>query len=161
MFARDDFSGRGRTKMMKEIRFFKRLRGGQKDCPGVIQSEGDTWKEQRRFTLHHLRDLGFGRTSIEVVVNEEFKELSERMITEASTGSISSTMLFNLSVANVLWGILSGKRFDMKNSKQLERLKKLDRILSVDFSPSNPRLIIQRALPPWIAEPFGEKMLQK
>ncbi len=36
---------------------------------------GDVWKEQRRFTLRHLRDFGFGKASMEDIIIEEFKVL--------------------------------------------------------------------------------------
>ena len=32
---------------------------------GIIQIQGDKWREQRRFSLHVLRDFGFGRTAME------------------------------------------------------------------------------------------------
>jgi hypothetical protein len=38
---------------------------------GVLSSHGQTWEEQRRFTLKTLRDLGFGKNNNEELVTEE------------------------------------------------------------------------------------------
>jgi len=40
-------------------------------------SEGPFWVEQRRFTLRHLRDFGFGKKSVENVIREEAEDLFE------------------------------------------------------------------------------------
>lgn len=40
-------------------------------------SEGTFWVEQRRFTLRHLRDFGFGKKSVENVIWEEAEDLFE------------------------------------------------------------------------------------
>jgi methyl farnesoate epoxidase/farnesoate epoxidase len=46
--------------------------------------DGEFWQEQRRFTLRHLRDLGFvGKTSIEDQMMEEISDLISD-ITEAA-----------------------------------------------------------------------------
>lgn len=36
---------------------------------------GEFWKEQRRFTLHQLRNLGFAKKSHEVIIHEAMDEL--------------------------------------------------------------------------------------
>ncbi len=41
---------------------------------GLIFSDGVLWRDNRRFTLHHLRDLGFGKGAMEVIIDEEVKE---------------------------------------------------------------------------------------
>ena len=43
--------------------------------PGIISTSGDVWKNQRRFTLRTLRDLGFGRNTLEPIMQEELEEL--------------------------------------------------------------------------------------
>ena len=40
------------------------------------------WQEQRRFLLHHLRDLGFGKSSYEPVMVEEVTELMDHLAKE-------------------------------------------------------------------------------
>ena len=38
-------------------------------------TDDDLWKTQRRFSLHHLRNLGFGKRSLETVMKEEMQVL--------------------------------------------------------------------------------------
>jgi hypothetical protein len=46
---------------------------------GVVFSEGRNWQDLRRFALHKLRDFGFGKSSIEVLVQDEIKELMSNL----------------------------------------------------------------------------------
>jgi hypothetical protein len=72
---------------------------------------GEEWKEQRRFALKHLRDFGFGKGSMEEIIREEFTQLSDKLST-CNGKEIDSDQLFNLSVINVLWGMVAGKRYN-------------------------------------------------
>lgn len=38
-------------------------------------TEGELWQEQRRFAVRHLKDLGFGKSSLEGLMIEEIAEL--------------------------------------------------------------------------------------
>ena len=49
---------------------------------GVLFSNGEGWKAQRRFTLHHFRDLGFGKRSHESVILEEAEYLVKKLLEE-------------------------------------------------------------------------------
>lgn len=39
-------------------------------------TDGNVWKEQRRFTIRHLKDLGFGKSSLEGIMLDEIRELA-------------------------------------------------------------------------------------
>lgn len=41
--------------------FIARMRDPKHQLRGIFFTDGPQWKEQRRFTLRHLRDYGFGR----------------------------------------------------------------------------------------------------
>lgn len=49
-------------------------------------SDGPFWVEQRRFTLRHLRDFGFGKSSMEEFIMEEIedtiKEITQKEIVQ-------------------------------------------------------------------------------
>lgn len=42
-------------------------------------AEDQSWTEQRRFAIRHLRDFGFGKRSSECVILEEAEELFENV----------------------------------------------------------------------------------
>ena len=46
---------------------------------GVLMTDGDLWKEQRRFTLRHLKDLGFGKSSLEAVMLDEIQDFIDNL----------------------------------------------------------------------------------
>ena len=46
-------------------------------CPGVICSNGQTWRQQRRFCLKTLRELGLGKQVLEVQLQREAAELAK------------------------------------------------------------------------------------
>jgi hypothetical protein len=41
----------------------------------LVCSEGKHWAEQRKFTIRHLRELGFGKCSMEGLLQDEVQEL--------------------------------------------------------------------------------------
>lgn len=52
---------------------------------GIIFQDGIKWKIQKRFTLHHFRNLGFGRKTHESVVLEEAQSLADEIEALGST----------------------------------------------------------------------------
>ena len=81
---------------------------------GISHNEGELWKEQRRFTLRHLRDLGFGKTSSESLIQEEIRDLVSEISSRQEGGGslvVDFTGLFNLSLINILWTLIGGDRF--------------------------------------------------
>lgn len=76
-------------------------------------AQDSKWLGQRRFTLRHLRDFGFGKSSMENVVHEEITELLKNLGKLAEKGeAIQLNDVFGPAVINVLWVIVSGKRWD-------------------------------------------------
>jgi hypothetical protein len=51
----------------------------QSPLTGFFFTDGPFWVEQRRFSLRHLRDLGFGKKSLEGIIIDEAEELIKRL----------------------------------------------------------------------------------
>ncbi len=83
LYKQYEASGRPKNKPFHEIRF------GTEDGTqrGLLASTGQEWVEQRRFTMRQLRDLGFGKSSMEDTINDEvdkFLALLEKVSGAAS-----------------------------------------------------------------------------
>ncbi|XP_012279451.1 probable cytochrome P450 303a1 [Orussus abietinus] len=46
---------------------------------GVLLTDGPLWLEQRRFVLRHLREFGFGRTDMAILIEDEASHLVEHI----------------------------------------------------------------------------------
>merc|ERR1711944_383393 len=73
---------------------------------------GRFWQDQRRFTLKHLKDLGFGRQKLDVVIQEEVKDLLDTLLTQSGTGDVLIDYIFNFPIINILWQIIASKKYD-------------------------------------------------
>ncbi|GFV86873.1 cytochrome P450 18a1 [Trichonephila clavipes] len=70
---------------------------------------GMPWKEQRRFSIHMLRDLGFGKTKMEEHIKEEILELLQRMSEHVGRPTKFSFLLAP-SMSNNIASLVFGNR---------------------------------------------------
>lgn len=111
---REEFQARVLHKFIYDRSFGKRL--------GVFFSDGPFWIEQRRFTLKHLRDFGFGKRSMEEFIMEETEDTIKE-ITQKET--VQVTGLFTIATLNVLWRMIAGARYSRDDAELLILLEKL------------------------------------
>ncbi|NXB99244.1 CP2G1 protein, partial [Orthonyx spaldingii] len=99
------FAGRGRMPTLEST-----FRGY-----GVVFSDGERWRQLRRFSLTVLRDFGMGRRSIESRIQEEAQELLQEFQrtqgTEFWGKPFDPTFLLGCAVSNIICSIVFGKRF--------------------------------------------------
>lgn len=64
-----------------EITSFQKFHTPQNLSPltGFFFTDGPFWMEQRRFSLRNLRDFGFGKRSLDVIILDEAEELIKRL----------------------------------------------------------------------------------
>ena len=72
-------------------------------------ANGHEWQEQRRFALRNLRDFGFGKVSMEGLIQEEVEKCVEMLSQE--TGKVTQLSLkLNIAILNALWKLLTGEK---------------------------------------------------
>ncbi|XP_013776427.1 cytochrome P450 2J6-like [Limulus polyphemus] len=87
------------------------------EITSVAVSNGIAWKEQRRFSLHALRDLGFGKTKMEDHIKEEVNVILEQLA--ACKGKPEDLRrLLVPSVSNNISALVFGRRFDYNDPKR-------------------------------------------
>ncbi len=128
-----------------------RLRGGvvkngeEVAIPGIIFSSGYNWMEQRRYALHTLRDLGFGKNNMEVMVGEEVVELCRHF--ESYGGSaVNIRNDFNIAVLNSLWTVLLSERLEYDDPKLKKLVLLLDQFFKEFASPLNLIILMYEPL---------------
>lgn len=129
---------------------------------GVIFTDGELWREQRRFTLRHLRDFGFGTKSLENVMLDEITELADEIRTESQSHPQSVVDMkgkLNGSAINILWSIVGGERFrrdDAKFHKLLRALEQFFRSGNFLLAMINIPAVVYRCFP-WLRNITGSR----
>ncbi|XP_051899816.1 cytochrome P450 2B19-like isoform X2 [Pristis pectinata] len=100
----DEFLGRPDVPIMNVL----------KEGSGVVWSNGEPWKQMRRFMLSTLRDFGMGKRSIEEKIIEEAGFLVER-IKSYKGQPFDTDVITNFATANIICSIVFGDRFDYDN----------------------------------------------
>ncbi|XP_042883981.1 cytochrome P450 2J4-like [Penaeus japonicus] len=109
---------------------------GQKMPLGILGTSGDVWKNQRRFTLRSLKDLGFGRNSIEPIMQKELEDLI-KTFSQTEGQKVDVGLTFNSSIINVIWAMVIGKRFSHEDARLQELVDKVNKMVQ-SFNPFHP-----------------------
>jgi hypothetical protein len=90
-------------------------------------SSGSQWREQRRFALHELRNLGFGKTSMEDHIIDEINYLTKE-IDKTDGNAVDIRKYYSRSVLNNINSLIFGHRlkYDDKDRQMFEDLLKPD-----------------------------------
>nr|XP_045006057.1 cytochrome P450 2J4 isoform X2 [Jaculus jaculus] len=100
---------------------------------GLIMSNGQTWKEQRRFTIMTLKNFGLGKKSLEQRLQEEAHHLVEE-IGEEKGQPFDPHFKINNAVSNIICSITFGERFEYQDSRFQELLQMLDEATYLEAS---------------------------
>ncbi|XP_074855956.1 cytochrome P450 2H2-like isoform X2 [Carettochelys insculpta] len=103
-----EFSGRGTQPLLEKI-----AKGR-----GIIFSNGERWKQLRRFALTNLRNFGMGKKSIELRIQEEASFLVERL-RNTQGRPFDPTVFLNHAISNIICSVIFGDRFDYEDKKFL------------------------------------------
>lgn len=128
---------------------------------GILWSNGESWKEMRRFALTNLRDFGMGKKVCEDKIIEESRYLMEvlkkwkgqRAWSHPSSGSLTkkvplffivavsgepfdTTQPINYAVSNIICSMVYGSRFDYDDPEFTSLVDRTNTMIQIAGSPS-------------------------
>lgn len=86
---------------------------------GITCVDGPVWVEQRNFTVRHLRNSGYGKKTMEALINEELDDIIQLL--EKERPDVDFESVFPPSVLNILWTLSTGIRIH-RDDERLQRL---------------------------------------
>lgn len=94
----------------------------------IFVANNDIWVEMRKFSQRTLRDFGFGkRNSMHNVISDEISHIVQRLKDKVSKEGngiaiVRIQTLFILSVLNVLWCMIAGKKYSINDPKLVKMM---------------------------------------
>ncbi|XP_075830114.1 cytochrome P450 2C70-like [Microtus pennsylvanicus] len=120
----DEFSGKTQSSIFSQVN----------QGLGIIFSDGEIWKQTRRFSLMVLRSMGMGKKTIEDQIQEEVSHLLEAL--RKTNGSpCDPSYLLTCVPCNVISAVIFQHRFDYNDEILREFVERIYRILKVLASP--------------------------
>ncbi|XP_043945728.1 cytochrome P450 2K3-like [Protopterus annectens] len=130
----EEFGNRGKVPILKM---------SSKEI-GIVFSNGESWKQMRRFTLSTLRDFGMGKKTLESRILDETAALIK--VFESFRGQpFENTLIMNSALANIICSIVFGQRFEYDDEKFIQLLKLIN---------ENIRLVVSVFVQLYNAFPF-------
>ncbi|CAI5684570.1 cytochrome P450 2K1 [Oreochromis niloticus] len=121
----DVFGDRNQPQIMREL----------SQGHGVVWSNGDSWKEMRRFALTNLRDFGMGKRACEDKIIEECQYLIE-VFKKFQGEAFDTTQPVNCAVSNIICSIVYGSRFEYNDPEFTSLVDGTSRMIRLGGSPS-------------------------
>ncbi|GMT22703.1 hypothetical protein PFISCL1PPCAC_14000 [Pristionchus fissidentatus] len=108
----DDFAARPTNKFLQEAISFA-------PNAGVINSNGENWREQRRAAISILRDFGMGKNLMEEQVRSSVADYIEHLKQIEDKDNVDMRWPIQVMVANIINEALFGYRYTHENCQPL------------------------------------------
>ncbi|KAK5640625.1 hypothetical protein RI129_011436 [Pyrocoelia pectoralis] len=84
-------------------------------APGITFAEGRIWNDQRKFLTRHLRNVGLGKSVLEVNIREELEDVIS--LIDGKSEAVSIGELVQPAVVSSIWSLIAGERLSRTDSK--------------------------------------------
>ena len=118
---------------------------------GIILSNGEIWQEQRRFVAKNLREMGFGKTSMENSIGIEVQKLTKYFKSLQGT-PFDPVCKMNVSILNALWVLMVGESLELDDPIMEGIVNDMNRVTSEGAITSTLAAIIP--IPSLLKIPF-------
>ncbi|XP_037080281.1 cytochrome P450 2J6-like [Pollicipes pollicipes] len=118
-FSRPELSGRPDTQIFQFI-----VNG-----TGLVSSQGELWQESRRLTLHHLRNLGMGKSELEEYMHYQITSYMDEILAPNCGSELAFDSSLNIAVVNIIWKLVASEELSLTDTKVLNAITTLSQVL--------------------------------
>lgn len=130
------------------------FKGNEKTALGIAFSNNPIWQTNRRFSIHQLKDLGMGKSSLSLAVQTQASKLVEALKEDAGEPAPIPAAL-NTAVVNIIWQMVANKQFEKDDPRLLEFKRLIE-----EFGTSGSAMIIPDIFP-WVRTILPNFLLRK
>ncbi|XP_037085040.1 cytochrome P450 2L1-like [Pollicipes pollicipes] len=114
-FSRPELSGRPDTEFFKFV-----VRG-----KGLISSQGELWQKSKLLTLHHLRNLGMGKSELEEYMHYQITSYMDEILAPNCGSELAFDSSLNVAVVNIIWKLVASEELSFTDTTVLNTINKL------------------------------------
>lgn len=102
---------------------------------GIIFPDGNLWREQRKFAVKTLKQLGLGKNSLEHHIEIETTEVCKFLSNFVNSGNSKIRLddFFDLPCLNVIWSLVNTSRFDYEDQHLKKMIQLIDKFTMNNF----------------------------
>ncbi|XP_060890874.1 cytochrome P450 2J2-like [Labrus mixtus] len=100
---------------------------------GLVMSNGNLWKQQRRFALHTLRNFGLGKKTLEPSIQQEGQYLTEAFANHKGQ-PFNAQQLISNTVSNIICCLVFGDRYEYADKWYQSMLQDFSEIVNLEGS---------------------------
>uniref|UniRef100_A0A914X3V4 Cytochrome P450 n=1 Tax=Plectus sambesii TaxID=2011161 RepID=A0A914X3V4_9BILA len=115
---------------------------------GVISSSGPSWREQRRFALHTLRDFGMGRNLMEAKIMSSVATMCEQLDESIAAEAFDMNWPLQLCVGNIINELLLGYHWRADDCEKFVHFKEGLEFLLREIRERKSVILVQAY--PWL-----------
>uniref|UniRef100_A0A667XN57 Cytochrome P450, family 2, subfamily P, polypeptide 6 n=1 Tax=Myripristis murdjan TaxID=586833 RepID=A0A667XN57_9TELE len=97
---------------------------------GLVASNGNKWKQQRRFALHTLRNFGLGKKTLELSIQQESQYLNEAFAQQGKP--FNAQLLIHNAVSNIICCLVFGDRYEYSDKQYQTILQEMNELVYLE-----------------------------